>query len=193
KLGRGTGLTRNLGRLLHLTRQHRRMHNKLWLADSSAAIVGGRNLGDEYFDAETDLNFTDIDLLGTGPVAQTLALSFDQYWNSDLSKPIQELYGEQPVRQELRVMRQALEQGLRQAQVENPDNYGRLTAYEHKPRLDGWLRQLIWAPGNAMWDAPSKVLADGEPAPDMLLTTQLAPTLAEVRKELILVSAYFVP
>src|SRR5690606_27283914 len=88
KLGRGTGLTRNLGRLLHLTRQHRRMHNKLWLADSSAAIVGGRNLGDEYFDAETDLNFTDIDLLGTGPVAQTLALSFDQYWNSDLSKPI---------------------------------------------------------------------------------------------------------
>jgi putative cardiolipin synthase len=193
QLGRSMGLTRSLGRLLHLTRQHRRMHNKLWLADSSAAIVGGRNLGDEYFDAETDLNFTDIDLLGAGPVAQALAQSFDQYWNSALSKPVQELYGKQPPRKELVTLRRNLEQGLAQAKVDNPDNYGRLTAYEHKPRLDAWLQRLIWAHGQALWDAPSKVVASGAPAPDLLLTTQLAPTLAEVRQELILVSAYFVP
>jgi cardiolipin synthase C len=68
--------------------QHRRMHNKLWLADNSVAIVGGRNLGDEYFDAEPDLNFTDIDLLSIGPVAEQLGHSFDQYWNSALSQPI---------------------------------------------------------------------------------------------------------
>ncbi|MBA4361904.1 MAG: phospholipase, partial [Pseudomonas sp.] len=59
-LGRATGVTRTMGRLFNLSLQHRRMHNKLWLADNSAAIVGGRNLGDEYFDAEPNLNFTDI-------------------------------------------------------------------------------------------------------------------------------------
>ncbi|MQT72474.1 phospholipase D family protein, partial [Pseudomonas sp. FSL R10-0071] len=61
---------------------------KLWVADNSVAIVGGRNLGDEYFDAEPDLNFTDIDLLSVGPVAEQLGHSFDQYWNSALSQPI---------------------------------------------------------------------------------------------------------
>ena len=46
QLGRSTGVTRGMGRLFNLSRQHRRMHNKLWLADNSVAIVGGRNLGD---------------------------------------------------------------------------------------------------------------------------------------------------
>src|SRR5690606_34766734 len=52
---------------------------------------------------------------------------------------------------------------------------------------------LHWAPSQALWDAPSKVLADGVPDPQLLLTTQLAPTLATVQEELILVSSYFVP
>src|SRR5690606_1210093 len=79
-LGRSNIHTRSLGRLLDPSQQRRRMHNKLILADGSLAIVGGRNLGDEYFDADQTLNFTDIDLLGAGPVAAQLAISFDQYW-----------------------------------------------------------------------------------------------------------------
>ncbi len=51
-LGRSTVVTRTMGRLFNLSQQHRRMHNKLWLVDNCVAIVGGRNLGDEYFDAE---------------------------------------------------------------------------------------------------------------------------------------------
>lgn len=58
------------------------MHNKLLLADNSVAIVGGRNLGDEYFDAKAEMNFSDLDLMGVGPVARSLGQSFDQYWNS---------------------------------------------------------------------------------------------------------------
>lgn len=76
-LGRSTGVTRAMGRLFNLSLQHRRMHNKLWLADNSVAIVGGHNLGDEYFDAEPNLNFTDIDMLSVGPVAEQLGHSFD--------------------------------------------------------------------------------------------------------------------
>ena len=192
-LGRATGATRVIGRLLDLGQQHRRMHNKLWLADGSAAIVGGRNLGDEYFDAEPSLNFTDIDMLAVGPIAEQLAQSFDQYWNSALSKPIQQFLRWPPDQHDLAVARQRLRGYLARARTEQRELYQRLLAYRHDPHLARWLDELIWASGQALWDAPAKVLADGEPDPQLLLATQLEPTLSAAQRELILISAYFVP
>ena len=192
-LGRSTGVTRAMGRLFNLSRQHRRMHNKLWLADNSMAIVGGRNLGDEYFDAEPNLNFTDIDMLGAGPVAEQLGHSFDQYWNSALSKPIDGFLYSKPTAKDLENTRTRLEESLEETRKENHALYKHLMTYATKPRLDIWRKELIWAWNQALWDAPSKVLADGEPDPQLLLTTQLAPELNGVSKELIMVSAYFVP
>ncbi|HEK1769859.1 TPA: phospholipase D family protein [Pseudomonas putida] len=192
-LGRSTGLTRAMGRLFNLSLQHRRMHNKLFLVDNSMAIVGGRNLGDEYFDAEPNLNFTDIDLLGVGPVAEQLGHSFDQYWNSALSRPIGDFLWSTPDASDLRASRQRLETWLAQARVQRKALYDRLMAYQTAPRLDIWRNELIWAHSQALWDAPSKVLARGEPDPQLLMTQQLAPDLNSVHRELILVSAYFVP
>lgn len=192
-LGRSTGATRAVGRLFNLSRQHRRMHNKLFLVDNSMAIVGGRNLGDEYFDAEPNLNFTDIDLLGVGPVAEQLGHGFDQYWNSALSRPIGDFLWRQPDADDLRASRQRLEVSLAEARVRRKALYDRLMAYQSQPRLDVWRNELIWAHSQALWDAPSKVLADDEPDPQLLMSQQLAPDLAAVHSELILVSAYFVP
>ena len=193
QLGRSTGVTRAMGRLFNLSRQHRRMHNKLWLADNSVAIVGGRNLGDEYFDAQPDLNFTDIDLLSVGPVAEQLGHSFDQYWNSALSQPIGDFVPSRLSRRELSKARKALEASLSQAQRRNPALYQQLASYKTNPQLAVWRKELIWAWNQALWDAPSKVLAKDEPDPHLLLTTQLAPDLAGVNQELILISAYFEP
>jgi putative cardiolipin synthase len=117
-LGRSTGVTRAMGRLFNLSLQHRRMHNKLWLADNSVAIVGGRNLGDEYFDAEPNLNFTDIDMLSVGPVAEQLGHSFDQYWNSALSKPIDE-FSQQTDRQGPGKYPTRLEESLEETRKQN--------------------------------------------------------------------------
>ena len=192
-LGRSTGVTRTAGRLLNLSQQHRRMHNKLWLADNSMAIVGGRNLGDEYFDAEPNLNFTDIDMLGVGPVAEQLGHSFDQYWNSALSKPIDEFLSSKPTARDLENTRTRLEESLEETRKQNHALYQQLMTYATHPRLAIWRRELIWAWNQALWDAPSKVLADGEPDPQLLLTTQLSPELNGVSKELIMISAYFVP
>nr|WP_155736159.1 phospholipase D family protein [Pseudomonas chlororaphis] len=192
-LGRSTGVTRTMGRLFNLSLQHRRMHNKLWLADNSAAIVGGRNLGDEYFDAEPNLNFTDIDILGIGPVAEQLGHSFDQYWNSALSKPIGEFMSRLPSARELANTRLRLQQSLDDAQQQEHALFQELKAYRTQPRMDVWRKELIWAWNQALWDAPSKVLSKGEPDPHLLLTTQLAPELQSVSKELMMVSAYFVP
>lgn len=192
-LGRSTGVTRTMGRLFNLSLQHRRMHNKLWLADNSAAIVGGRNLGDEYFDAEPNLNFTDIDMLSVGPVAEQLGHSFDQYWNSALSKPIDEFLSSKPTAKDLQNTRTRLEESLEETRKQNHALYQQLMTYNKHPRLDIWRRELIWAWNQALWDAPSKVLSKGEPDPQLLLTTQLAPELNGVSKELIMISAYFVP
>ena len=193
QLGRGTGVTRAMGRLFNLSRQHRRMHNKLWLADNSVAIVGGRNLGDEYFDAKPELNFTDIDLLSVGPVAEQLGHSFDQYWNSALSQPIGDFASSNLSVHELGKARKKLEASLKRAQQRNPALFQELASYETNPQLDVWRKELIWAWNQALWDAPSKVLARDEPDSHLLLTTQLAPELAGVSQELILISAYFVP
>jgi putative cardiolipin synthase len=192
-LGRSTGATRNLGRLFNLSQQHRRMHNKLWLADSAVAIVGGRNLGDEYFDAEPNLNFTDIDMLSVGPVAEQLSHSFDQYWNSTLSKPINDFLYWPPDAKDLLKARKKLTRSLEQAHVEKKALFERLMAYKTQPRMKTWLNELIWAHNQAMWDAPTKVLSRGEPDPHLLLTTQLAPDLQNVHQELMMMSAYFVP
>jgi putative cardiolipin synthase len=192
-LGRSTGVTRAMGRLFNLSLQHRRMHNKLWIADDSMAIVGGRNLGDEYFDAEPNLNFTDIDMLGVGPVAEQLGRSFDQYWNSSLSWSIREFLYLQRTDKDLLKTRHRLQAWLQDAHQQHPALYERLMAYQTQPRLDIWRNELIWAHSQALWDAPSKVLAKDEPDPHLLLTTQLKPELNSVSKELILISAYFVP
>jgi putative cardiolipin synthase len=192
-LGRSTMVTRTMGRLLDLSQQHRRMHNKLWLADNSAAIVGGRNLGDEYFDAKPDLNFTDMDLLCFGPVAAQLGRSFDQYWNSALSQPISDLVLNKPTAQDLAESRQRLEQSLQASRAENGALYSHLMTYRSQPQIQTWRKQLIWAQGKAMWDAPSKVLAEDEPDRSLLMVTQLRPELDRVSMELILISAYFVP
>jgi putative cardiolipin synthase len=191
-LGRMTGATRAMGRLLNLSRQHRRMHNKLWLADDAMAIVGGRNLGDEYFDAQPNLNFTDIDLLGAGPVAQQLGYSFDQYWNSALSRPIGELH-DRLTRKDLSTARARLETALAKSRAANRSLYDQLAGYQQRPQLEVWRKEMIWAPSQVLWDAPSKVLSQGEPDPHLLLTTQLLPQLEKIQHELILISAYFVP
>ncbi len=64
-------------------RLNRRMHNKQMVADNRAAIIGGRNIGDEYFGLNPEFNFHDLDVLGVGPAARAASGVFDRYWNSD--------------------------------------------------------------------------------------------------------------
>lgn len=64
-------------------RLNRRMHNKQMVVDNRLAILGGRNLGDEYFGLNPEFNFHDLDVLGIGPVARQASAVFDRYWNSE--------------------------------------------------------------------------------------------------------------
>jgi cardiolipin synthase C len=76
------------GFLTDFRRLNRRMHNKVFVVDGAVGIVGGRNIGDEYFDLRADMNHRDRDVLGVGAAVPAMSAAFDPYWNSPWSYPI---------------------------------------------------------------------------------------------------------
>lgn len=191
--GRKRVTTRRLARLLELSQQHRRMHNKLLLADRDLVIMGGRNLGDEYFDADASRNFVDIDLLCIGPVANDLSDSFEEYWQHSLAVPIEQCLRKPGRRLGRRRQPRSMEQEIEDAWRDAPDRCAQLTAYRQAPQLDTWLDRLVWAHATALWDPPDKLATPGVPDQDHLMTLPLLPVALGVRREVIMVSAYFVP
>src|SRR6478752_10782042 len=73
--------------LTDFSRLNRRMHNKSFTADNEVTIVGGRNVGDEYFGAGHDVLFVDLDVLAIGPVVSDVSRDFDRYWHSESAWP----------------------------------------------------------------------------------------------------------
>jgi len=82
---------RKLSSLFEFGRINRRMHNKVFTVDHQVTIIGGRNIGDEYFGAHAGLDFADLDALAVGSVVTAAATSFDLYWRSPFSIPITSL------------------------------------------------------------------------------------------------------
>ncbi len=71
---------------------NQRMHDKTFIVDGKLGITGGRNMAAEYFDYNQTYNFRDRDALLIGPVAKLMETSFNQFWASPLSAPVEELY-----------------------------------------------------------------------------------------------------
>ncbi len=86
--GRQNFLTRFAANARDFDRVHRRMHNKLFIADGVMAVVGGRNIADEYFMASAGANFVDLDTFVIGAILPRLSSLFDDYWNSDRVLPL---------------------------------------------------------------------------------------------------------
>jgi putative cardiolipin synthase len=168
----------------------RRMHNKSFTVDSQAAILGGRNIGNEYFEADPGLAFADLDVLAVGPVARDVSTAFDLYWNSELAYPVSVLVGEPPTPEEIAQKRQQLEDFVA-AQADS----AYLQALRNSD-LVGKIRNhrvgYSWGIAAVVYDRPEKMLHDtGEK--EYRLAPQLKPYAEGVRKELIVFSPYFVP
>lgn len=74
------------------TRLNHRMHNKVFAVDGASAIVGGRNLSNEYFGAHPKFNFRDIDVLVRGPAVSAICRSFDEFWASQWTVRLEDLH-----------------------------------------------------------------------------------------------------
>ncbi len=168
----------------------RRMHNKTFIVDNQAAILGGRNIGNEYFEADPDIEFGDMDVLTIGPVVDEVSVSFDKYWNSELAYPAGVLKerGMKPSR--LESHRRELEAFM---QEQKDTDYvlalkqSRLVAQIKENRIP-----FFWGKAIAVYDEPEKISAARDRT-DIHLSSRLLPHFGNVREELIIFSPYFVP
>jgi putative cardiolipin synthase len=181
---------RVLGMVADVGRINKRMHNKSFIADGEVAIVGGRNIGDEYFGAHEKANFVDLDVAVIGPVVREVADEFDLYWNHQASIPIAALSRQNTTPEEFAAKRTTLTAFNTTAEH---------SAYAESVRDSEFARQLknhavsyFWGRATIVSDHPDKVLTSAAKT-----ETHLAPKLRQVvdatKRELFLVSPYFVP
>ncbi|OJA71737.1 phospholipase [Burkholderia ubonensis] len=168
----------------------RRMHNKAMIADNQVAIVGGRNLGDEYFSASPTLQFRDLDVLAAGPVTHDISASFDAYWASGSSYPLRVLNHQTFDPKELDAMRDELRAHWRENA--EPYNAKPLNATPLAQQIARGELGLVWAPAEFEADAPDKVAqpTDDYVSPPM---RRLAELIRAAQQEFLAFSPYFVP
>jgi len=168
----------------------RRMHNKSFTADNQIAVVGGRNIGNEYFDADLDLVFGDLDVLSVGPVVEDISATFDLYWNHELAYPIDSLALASSTETQVDNLRTAVKQ---YSAAQFRSNY--LAALRNS-NLASTLREgrvdYDWGIGKVLYDNPDKILA-ARSRKDLHLVTQLDQYLSGIDEDLIIFSPYFVP
>jgi putative cardiolipin synthase len=175
-------------------RLNHRMHNKLFIADGSIAVMGGRNIADEYFARSVTSNFVDMDVLVVGAVVPQLASIFDTYWNSRQAYPVGAILGESgDVEEARRSFNHLVDDGDQMMSVRVPpsDMMGhRLLSSD----LDSGRLELAWGTANAFADQPAKVMAtSAEEARAMSVQMNVMDRVAESKREVILSSPYFVP
>jgi cardiolipin synthase C len=168
-----------------------RMHNKALIVDAAAVVVGGRNIGDEYFAASSNFNFSDVDMVVVGNAVSEVSQTFDQYWNSPVALPIQAFVPAKLGPQCLAEVNARLEQSRPKA---------RESVYAERMRESDLLALVqkhavpfIWGKDEALADAPGKSLMDIGENPDAFIAVRLKALMSSAKREVLMASPYFVP
>jgi len=174
---------------LRFRQLHRRMHNKLFLVDGAAGIFGGRNIGDNYFDADDRSNFADFDVFVAGRVIDQARASFEDYWEHRLAVPAEALSATEVTPAQFAAGRDRLVRRLEEA-GDLEERYERARA-----RLTGIVEDpdatLTWAEAEFLVDVPDKL----DPAYEgpLPVLDRLVDLWEQARQEMLIESAYFVP
>jgi putative cardiolipin synthase len=168
----------------------RRMHNKSFTVDNQVSILGGRNIGNEYFDADPDFVFSDLDVLCIGPVAKDVSEEFDLYWNSELAYPASVLLDTLPTQEEIQQKRKELSDF-----VANQNDSPYLEALRNSDLAKMMRNEQVsfdWGKYEVIYDLPEKLLQDKSET-EYHLSKKLEPYVDQIKEELIIFSPYFVP
>ena len=168
----------------------RRMHNKSFTVDNQVTVVGGRNIGNEYFDADPTLEFADLDVMAIGGVVKDVSHSFDLYWNSELSYPVTTIIDERPSEEDIKAMYKDLVEYAEQQK--DSDYLNALQNSDLANKMRSKEVEYLYGDAVVVYDLPEKISSDRD-ATELHLMTQLEPHFDAIKKELIIFSPYFVP
>ena len=189
---RGNSLLLRAGEfLLNAARLDSRMHNKLLVVDNAVALIGGRNIGDQYFQIDPDAQFADDDVFAAGPIARQLSNSFDEFWNNKLAIPAEALSAEKP--SALKEHRQELNEQGRQLKADGIDYVNRVAAGEPFAGMISGRLPLIWAHAQMIADSPDKKKVEKGAMVGRLMHHSVAKVTGEVRSELLMITPYLIP
>ncbi len=170
-------------------RVNRRMHNKSFIVDNQVAIIGGRNIADEYFAAREDVNFGDLDVITIGPVVEEISNMYDLYWNDRLAVPVTTVIKppKDPQLAEERI-RSKLDEAMPKIQQ---THYAELIQDFEKTR---YIRpeEFTWVPYELVYDSPDKASTTPSGAAKRI-RIPLSEAVGSAQSELIILSPYFVP
>jgi putative cardiolipin synthase len=170
-----------------------RMHNKLMVVDNSIALIGGRNISDQYFQVDPKLQVADDDVFAAGPIVKELSATFDDYWNSAIAIPVRALAEGTTSDAALAAYRKKLDAHLPQAAADGTDYASRVAAGEPlRGMLSGGLA-LVWAPAQLVYDSPEKKRVVKGTMMGRLMHRPVAQTVAATQSELLMVTPYFIP
>jgi cardiolipin synthase C len=168
----------------------RRMHNKSFTVDNQVTILGGRNMGNEYFEADPDLAFSDLDVVAIGPAAKEVSTAFDLYWNSELAYPASVLTSETPSPEEIKQMRKKLSEYV--ADQADSEYLKALRDSDLANAIRGHNVHFQWGKAVVLYDQPEKLTHDFDET-EYHLAPKITPYFKAVQEELIIFSPYFVP
>ncbi len=176
---------RSFALLTDFDRLNRRMHNKSLSVDGAASIIGGRNIGNEYFSVSANVEFGDLDLLLVGNTVTQIGEQFDLYWNNEYATPIEWLNDEDKV-----ISKQQIQEWLIEADLAEKFSHGR---YDFKKlpiyhRVINGELHFYWGEAEVLYDLPSKIQDEQSD-----LIDSVSMLLEQANQSLLIISPYFVP
>lgn len=170
-----------------------RMHNKLFIADGAVALIGGRNIGDQYFQVDPGSQYADDDVLVTGKITAALNSAFEEYWSSQRSVPVEAFV---PARERDAAALERLSARHttpQKAASTGSDFLGKLAADEPLADVLSGSAQLSWAAAELSCDSPDKTDPDVSHRVASLMFAPVARAIRETTSQLVMVTPYLIP
>jgi putative cardiolipin synthase len=166
----------------------RRMHNKSFTVDNQMTLIGGRNIANEYFDANPGEKFGDLDVLTIGSIVPKVSAMFDSYWNHPASLPISALAKEpENAAEALASLEDRVAKSLKEVEASKYADAVRSSVLNY---VQTDASAFIWADYDLVYDSPDKTKADTGEAGSIVV--QMRESIGDVQQELFVVSPYFV-
>ena len=175
--------------ILDLKRINRRMHNKSFIADHQVALIGGRNMTNQYYNVSDNYQFSDVDVMLVGTAVKDISHSFDEYWNHEYAYKVQEVVKQSAHHLSYESLKRQLDEHYERVTVQN---YLDLTS--NSQAIDSLMSrdiQLDWVKAEVVKDSPDKIKSKAKKKEH--LNFQLIQHLEQPEKNVDLISAYFVP